>query len=115
MALGTYNVTIQPKAKGASPIVIENGFTVKAPAVDSTIPGSGSIGEEITVSGFFFGTKKGKVTLGSKNCRVLSWQMDPATGESEIHFVVPRGLSSGTHELKVINGVGSDTITFTVP
>jgi hypothetical protein len=40
--------------------------------------------------------------------------MDPTTGESEIHFVVPKGLSSGIQELKVTNGVGADTTNFTV-
>jgi hypothetical protein len=114
MSPGTYNVTIQPKARGASPIIFENGFTVEAPEIDSNEPTSGSTGEEITVNGFLFGTTKGKVTLGGKNCRVLSWKMHPTTGESEIHFVVPRGLSPGAKELKVINAVGADTISFTV-
>jgi hypothetical protein len=58
--------------------------------------------------------EKGKVTLGGKNCKVLSWTMDPMTGESEIHFVVPKGVSSGPRDLKVTNGMGSDTVTFAV-
>jgi hypothetical protein len=105
-------VTIQPK--GASPIVMPNGFSIVTPEIDSVEPSSGSANDQITVTGFFFGTKKGKVTLGGKNCRVLSWTMDPTTGESTIQFVLPKGLSPGTHELKVTNGVGADTTNFTV-
>jgi hypothetical protein len=108
----TYGVTIQPK--GLDQIFIEDGFTVKAPKIDSFDPSTGSTGEEITIHGSFFGTKKGKVTLGEKSCKVRSWTMDPVTGESEIRFVVPKGLDSGTNELKVINKVGEDTENFSV-
>jgi YVTN family beta-propeller protein len=110
--LDTYDVTIQPK--GASPIVIENGFTVRAPEIDFTEPTGGSIGEEITVSGFFFGTKKGKVLLGGKTCKVLRWTMDPTTGESEIQVLIPKGLAPGPRELQVTNAVGADTTNFIV-
>lgn len=110
-----YDVTIQPQAKGSSPIIIEHGFTVKAPKVGPLDPTIGSTGDEITIHGFFFGTNKGKVTLRGKSCKVLRWTMDRTTGESEIQFVVPKGLSAGTYELKVITtGVGSDTVNFTV-
>jgi hypothetical protein len=90
--------------------MIEGGFTVKGPEIDSVEPASGSAGDQITIHGFFFGAKKGKVTLGEKRCKVLSWTMDSETGESEIQFVVPKGLGSGTKELKVSNGVGSDVV-----
>ena len=109
---GTYNLTVQPK--GTDQIVIDNGFTVKAPEIRSINPTSGSAGDEITIYGSFFGTKKGKVRLEEKNCRIKTWTMNPTTGESEIHFVVPRGLSAGTHELKVTNGGESDTADFGV-
>jgi hypothetical protein len=104
---GLYDVTIQPK--GRSPILFDNGFTVKAPEIDSVAPTSGSAGDEVTIHGFFFGTKKGKVTLGGKNCKVLNWTTDPVTGEGEIGFVVPKGLALGTYDITVTNSVGSDT------
>ena len=110
--LGTYDVTIQPKS--ASPIVMESGFTITAPEIDSVKPSSGSANEQITVTGFYFGTKKGKVLLEGKNCKVASWMMAPSTGESEIQFIVPKGISSGVHEMQVITGVGSGTVNFTV-
>ena len=110
----TYDVTILPKAKGVSPIIIADGFTVRVPAFEGLDPTTGSTGEEITIYGSFSGTKKGKVTLGGKSCKIRSWKMDPTTGLSEIRFVVPKGLSSGTQELKVINKVGEGTVNFTV-
>jgi len=112
---GPYNVTIRPATKGVSPIVLENAFTVRAPEIDSVEPNTGSTRDEITINGFFFGTKKGKITIGGKSCKVLSWTMDPTTGESEIKFMVPKGLSPGGNELKVTTtGVGSDIINFSV-
>jgi hypothetical protein len=111
----TYDVTIRPQIKGSSPITIPNGFTAKAPEIDSVGPTSGSIGDEITINGLFFGTKKGKVTLGGKNCKVLKWEMNSTTGLSEIEFVVPKGLDPGTYDLIVTTTkVGSDTVDFTV-
>ncbi|MGD0918434.1 MAG: IPT/TIG domain-containing protein [Thermodesulfobacteriota bacterium] len=78
------------------------------------LPTSGSAGGEITINGFFFRTKKGKVASGGKSCKVTTWTMDSKTGESKIKFVVPKGLTPGAKELKVTNGVGADTTNFTV-
>jgi len=110
----TYNVTIRPQAKGSTPLTIPNGFTVKTPEIDSVEPNSGSEGDEITINGYYFGTKKGKVKLGTKTCKVLSWTMVPTTGESKIRFLVPKGLSSGAQQLTVTNGVGANITNFTV-
>ena len=110
---GTYDVTIRPR--GASPIMIEGRFIVKAPEIESVEPNTGSAGDAIKIKGEFFGTRKPKVSLGGKNCKVLNWEMDPTTGQSAIQFIVPKGLVPGTYELKVTTtGVGSDTVNFTV-
>ncbi len=114
----TYDITIQPKEpKGAPEIVFENAFSVEAPWIESVNPTEGGQGAEVTIVGDFFGIKKGKVTLGGVNCRVLSWTMDPSTGESQVHIEVPKRLSSGTYDLTVSNQVGSDTMegAFTIP
>ena len=97
MLPATYNVIIRPTTKGASPITVPNGFTVKAPEIYSIGQTEGSAYDRVTVRGKFFGTKKGTVYLehdegGSlikKGCTVLSWTMDRVTGDSEIVFVVP--------------------------
>jgi hypothetical protein len=108
----TYDVTIRPPK--ASAIVLWDSFTVSAPAINYVDPTSGEAGDTITISGYLFGTKKGKVTLGGKSCKVTSWTMSGVYGFSEIVFIVPKGLTSGTKDLRVINGVGSDTTNFTV-
>jgi len=111
----TYDVPIRPMTRGASQIVLQNAFTVKSPEIDSVEPTSGATGSEITINGYYFGTKKGKVTLGKKTCKVLSWEMNSTTGQSTIRFAVPKGLIAGTNELKVTTtGVGSDTVSFNV-
>jgi hypothetical protein len=108
------DVVINPA--GILPDPEEKGsFTVKAPEIISVEPGSGIVGDPITVSGNFFGCKKGKVYLGylskgkpaKKNCSVLSWSDD------EIIFVVPK-LPLGTYDaydVIVTNGVSSDILS----
>jgi hypothetical protein len=107
---GSYDVIVQPYK--ASSITFQKAFTIRAPEIDSLDPSSASVNDQVTINGSFFGTRKGKVTLGGKNCRVLRWTMDPVTGDSEIQFVVPKGLSVGAHELNVTNGVGLDAVEF---
>ena len=102
------------KYKGMDPIVLPGGFTSMEPVIDSVEPATGSGNDEMALIGRFFGTRRGKVTLGEKNCRITAWTMNAGTGASGGRFVVPRGLSAGPHELKIINGVGSDTTLFTV-
>ncbi len=105
----SYDITIRPK--GAAEILLQDAFSVEAPRIDSINPIQGSQGTEVTIFGDFFGSKKGKVTLGGENCKVLSWAM------SEILIEVPKGLTPGTYELTVTNQVGSDTMegAFTIP
>jgi hypothetical protein len=93
-------------------------FTVKAPEIISVNPNTGSAGDQISIHGHFFGTKKGRVYLGyevkgkptEKSCTVVSWIVDPSTEEGDILFVAPKGLSPGTYDAIVTNSVGSDTL-----
>jgi hypothetical protein len=104
---------------GALPETEEmGGFSVKAPEIVSVAPNVGMIGNEITIHGYFFGTKKPKVYLGynikekpkKKSCPLISWTVvDPSTGESDIVCKVPPGLSEGIYDVIVTNSVGSDT------
>ena len=110
---GSYDVTIRPKGTAAT--TVTNGFSSMGPEIVMPGHNHGSIGSEVTIPGNFFGTKKGKVTLGGKSCKVTSWTMDADRGQGEIKIIIPKGLPPGSHELKVIiNGVGTDTIDFTV-
>jgi hypothetical protein len=89
----------------------DHGFEVKAPEIESVNPNSGSVGEEITISGNFFGSKKPKVYLGymsngearKKSCSVWTWS------DKKIIFTVPK-LPLGTYDVKVTNSVDSDAL-----
>ena len=94
------------------------GFTVKAPEIIEVTPNVGAPGDEITIHGYFFGTKKPKVYLGytmngkpkKKSCSVVSWTVvDPSTGEGDIVCEVPTGLAPGIYDVIVTNSVGSNT------
>ena len=97
-----YDVVLQLKEpKGVDPITLPGAFTMMAPEIGTVDPNTGAEGTEVEISGNFFSTKKGKVYLGEKKCKISSWGMDSIT------FVVPKGLDSGsTYPLKVINKVG---------
>lgn len=78
---------------------------MKAPKVDSVSRDSGSAGQPVTIHGKFFGTERGKVYIGSKSCKVPSWQTETIT------FAVPKGLVAGNpYDVSVSNAIGSDTL-----
>jgi len=98
---------------------LEGTFTVRNALLDDLLVSSGSYPDEITVTGMFFGTKKGKVYLfdsvaeKKRNCKVTYWYMNPSTGVSELRFRVPkpsRGFPAGSsYPLKVSNKIGTAT------
>lgn len=110
-----YQVTVIPKVpKGTPPIVHSNAFEFRTPQIVWMSADHGSLGDVITLRGWYFGTKKGKVYIGTKSSKVLSWTMDPVTNYGEIVFVVPKGPVSGTYDLTVVNKVGTGRTTFTI-
>jgi len=104
------NVVVDPP--GMLPETEEkDGFEVKAPEIEKIEPSSGSTDDQITISGNYFGSKKGKVYLGylsngkpvKKSCSVVSGSDD------EIIFTVPK-LPVGTYDVIVTNSVSSGTL-----
>lgn len=115
---GPYDVIIKPQPyKSVSPIILPGALTVMNPEIGSLSSTDGSPGAEVTITGRFFGTKKGKLYLGTQKCKVVSWTMDEATGESQVSFIIPKKLISGTLDVTVVNKVGSVTLAsgFTIP
>ena len=119
---GVYAVTISPQPyKTHPPLILTPGFVVKNPEIALVSPDHGIPNAEITITGSFVSTKKGKVYLEylddghtkKKNCKVTYWNMNPTNGASEIRFIVPK-LGSGVYALKVTNKVGTAQTTFTV-
>jgi hypothetical protein len=110
-------VMIRKEPKGVLPITMADAFTIMAPEIISVIPNSGQAEAEIAISGKYFGSKKGKVYLGTQKCKVISWTMNSLTGVSQASFMVPKKLTSGIYDITVTNKVGSDTLAnwFTIP
>jgi len=119
---GVYAVTVSPQPYKMHPsLIITPGFAVKNPEIVLVSPDHGIPNTEVTVTGSFVSTKKGKVYLEyldngqtkKKNCKVTYWYMNPTDGASEIRFIVPKA-DSGSYTLKVTNKVGAAQTTFTV-
>ncbi len=107
-----YSVTLTLKEpKGVAPITISGAFTMMAPDIGTVSPDTGAEGTPITISGSYFGSKKGKVYLGEKKCKVSSWSMNTIT------FFVPKKMPSDSYNITVTNKIGSDILTngFTIP
>jgi uncharacterized repeat protein (TIGR02543 family) len=99
-------------------IPVDGTFTLKNPALDDLVNSSGAYPDQITITGKFFGTKKGKVDLydpvteKKKNLKVTGWKMIESTGVSELTFVVPKpskGFPAGSYQLMVANKIGTAT------
>lgn len=106
---GTHDVTIRPNR--AQSIILPSAFTIKPPEIDSLDFYTGAAGKPITITGTFFGTRKGSVyleyekngKLKRKACKVKSWGMDSIT------FLVPktsRNFPAGSYPLRIKNNVG---------
>jgi 2',3'-cyclic-nucleotide 2'-phosphodiesterase (5'-nucleotidase family) len=118
LPFGPYDIVVIPKEpKGAAPFAMSVPFTMAPPEILPLDPNSGVSGDERVISGNNFGSKKGKVYLGEKSCKVLSWSMDAASGESWVTFVVPKKMASGIYDITVTGKVGSATLVggFTIP
>ena len=99
---------------------LDGTFTLRGLVLDELLTSSGAYPEEITVTGKFFSTKKGKVYLydpvteKKKNCKVTDWKMNESTGISELTFAVPKPSKSfpaATYQLKISNKIGPATTT----
>ncbi len=121
---GPHDVVIKPNPNGdISPLVLPGAFTVMDPAIGSLSSVRGAPGDEITITGKYFSTRKGRVYLEdpargkNKNCKITGWTMDPISGDSTLTFTVPKlpkGLLAGPYPLKVANKVGIAETMFTI-
>ena len=102
-------VTVTPNGKGAVPITSDKPVATKAPQLQFFKPNHGPSGAVITLSGKYFGSKKGKVYLGTKLCTVLSWYMNPETGRSMVSFTVPPKMAPGNYNISLVNDTASAT------
>lgn len=94
--------------KGGAPMLLAGAFDLRAPeplAVDSpvTFPG-----DQRTVTGSFFGTKKGKLKVGGAKAKVVSWADDA------IAFVVPKKAAGGMRDVLVANKAGEGELALSL-
>jgi hypothetical protein len=111
---GPNKVTIAKKIPKGATLAEEGAFTFKGPEVHFVLPDQGKAGETVKVRGKFFGVKKGKVYVGTKAGKVVTWAMDAATGESSVEFIVPAKLAAGEYTLRVVSKAGEGTAPFTI-
>ena len=104
-----FEIIVQTKDKPPKSLSVTDPFVIRNPYISQHSPASGSPGTEVTVSGTFFGGKKGKVYLvgrtsgQQKSCKVISWSMN------EIKFLVPK-VDKGNYWLYISNKVGNSPI-----
>jgi hypothetical protein len=124
LPVGGYDVTITSKEM-ADDINLADAFTFMDPTLDPLPLDHGVAGDEITITGSFFGTKKPKLYLEyevngkqmKKSCKIISEPpyMVPQTGASELTFVVPKGIPLLTScTLKLANKVGFAETSFLI-
>jgi Abnormal spindle-like microcephaly-assoc'd, ASPM-SPD-2-Hydin len=117
MAIDTpYDVSIEWKPKGSKTtniVALPNAFTLRKPSLDA-LSYHGSPDTEVTITGMWFGTKKGKVIVNDKKCKITNWSMNPTTGVSTLTFVVHKKLLAGTWFIDVENKIGIVRAAFIV-
>jgi hypothetical protein len=106
-----YDVSIEPK--DAAPIVLDGAFTLRKPSLDAATY-TGSPEQEVTLTGMWFGTKKGRVYIEERKCKIKEWNMNPVTGESTVTFIVHKKVGAGTFGLELENKIGRAAALITV-
>lgn len=84
------------------PIANEPTITIERPLVTSLSTSSSDPDGTFTVFGDFFGTKKGKVNVGTATAKVINWT------NTQIQLTMPKKLFNGLHFIKVDNKLGFD-------
>ena len=111
---GIYDVVVIPGGS-AEARTYASAFEAKPPVVRSVIPAIGKKGTKVRISGTYWGTKKGTVTVGGKKAKVPTWLMGPTTGDSAIEVKIPK-LDPGSYDVVIEAPTGTVTLSggFTV-
>jgi len=86
--------------------------TTPPPVVTGTFPKSATVGAQISINGFQFGTSQGTsvVRIGSVDCdQIVSWS------DTQIECTVPGTASSGAVTVITDTWTSNDTVNFTIP
>jgi probable HAF family extracellular repeat protein len=116
---GIYDITIEPNVSG--PIVMEEAFIIEGPRITSVFPQVCKKNDIVTIEGWFFGVKvgkvKGEVNVTDKNgyakkLNIKHWSMDPITGYSiaQIKMKQNQKIDSGWYDIVLNNKINSDYV-----
>lgn len=113
LAPAIYDVRVIPKKNPER--LYAGAFEARAPILRSLLPTSGKKGTKVRLSGSYWGTKKGTVTVGGTKAKVSAWLMGPSSGDSVIEIKIPK-LEPGTYDIAIEAPTGSATLAsgFTV-
>lgn len=109
LSAGVYDLVVSPKGLPAK--TLPACFTIRPPQLDPLGTTQGRPGELVTVSGRFFGSKKGKVALvdyagNMVPCKVAGWSMSAATNRGEVTFALPK-KAAGSYLVRLTTGAGT--------
>ena len=106
--VGDFDLTVQPKGKGLTPLVAAGIVRVVPPEFEAPNPQVASPSTLVTLTGAWgpetFGSKLGKVTVGGKKAKIVEW-----TKES-IVFQMPAKLANGLYQVAVKNKIATSTV-----
>lgn len=112
-AVGTYDLTVQPKGKGLVPLVASGIVRILTPVFDAPNPSIAGPGTLVTLDGSWgpetFGNKIGKVKVGGKVAKIVDWQ------KGAVVFEMPAKLADGLYVVEVTNKVQTSTVINSVP
>lgn len=105
---GTFDVNVKVKTNIGS---LASGLTIATPSFTNMSPTTAAPKDTVTITGDFFGTKKGKILVNGKSAKVLTWS------NTQITFEMPK-LASGSYAVVIDNKIGqaqAGSITSNVP
>ncbi len=107
---GTYDVSLQPKGKGATAAVSAGAFALRAPEPLAVDPACATPLATVTLSGRFFGPKKGSAKVGGLKAKVLAWLPAAAPDDDDaVQIALPKKLPDGTWHVQLKTKVASVT------
>jgi hypothetical protein len=107
---GDYVVSITPKVRGASTVFSPTDLTVRPPRISGYSSTEVQPGDDLTILGDSYGTKKGNVYLNGLKLKIVAggWT------DTAITVVIPFDSSFGLAQIEVTNRAGFDADTTVV-
>jgi hypothetical protein len=90
--------TLEVLPRGSRTAFVHDGMSIELPSIVAAAP---NVDSDATITGNFFGERKGRVRLGGRRCRIRDWN------DTSITVRVPKTIAVGdVVDVEVVNGVG---------